>query len=159
MALTKISEKEVKNIIIGLTKAATRDIKCLTAAAYQFIHVASGFMAHYNILGFVDYYGTATNLGDYILQYRTMNQWENFYKDELDYEYMMQQKQIYNAVCRAIEEFRSSDLFRNFEEKEYEIAIKFKSKAKDSASAYAIAMQHQFVDIPGSKIEINEVKK
>lgn len=67
--------------------------------AYNFIHIASGFIAHYNIHGFIENYGSTHALAKDILNNKSSNQWNNFHKGEKDYEYMMQKKEIYNRIC------------------------------------------------------------
>ena len=92
-------------LIVNNVVAACKDINKLNKTGYDFINIASGFIAHYNLHGFIYYYGREGNcLKEDILEYQQYNQWENFFPSEKDYTYMMQKKQIYNAICEMIEE-------------------------------------------------------
>ena len=92
-------------LIVNNVVAACKDINKLNKTGYDFINIASGFIAHYNLHGFIDYYGREGNclLVD-ILRNKANNQWDNFHPGEENYEYYMQKKQIYNAICEMIEE-------------------------------------------------------
>jgi len=96
------SEKEAELIINSVVKACTTDINALTKSAYDFIMLASGFIAHYNREGFIQHYETPEELKHAILNFRMWNQWDNFRKGETDYEYYMQKKDIYNKICNRI---------------------------------------------------------
>jgi hypothetical protein len=78
----------------------TQDINSLDKYGYGFLSNASGFIAHYNLGGFIDNYGDTHELAEDILAYKSSNQWDNFSKGERDYEYMMQKKEIYNEICK-----------------------------------------------------------
>ena len=77
----------------------TQDINSLDKHGYNFLYLASGFIAHYNLGGFIEHYGSTQALGRDILDNKSSNQWNNFSKGERDYEYMMQKKEIYNQIC------------------------------------------------------------
>ena len=96
-------EKEltVKNIV-----SACKDINKLNKRGYNFLYLASGFIGHYNIHGFRDYYGYH-NLGYDILKYFYSNQWDNFRPGERDYDYYMAKKDVYNRVCEKLNEMPS----------------------------------------------------
>ena len=114
MALIPISEIKANLIVNNLIKASTEDLNALTDDAYRFIHIASGFIAHYNKYGFIEEYSIAENLGDDILKYRDDNQHHNFTPGERDYEYMFQKQNIYNRVCEGIRKHRQERLFAEF---------------------------------------------
>jgi len=101
-----LSKDDETFIINTLTNASTIDIDSLTSMAYKFIHLSSGFIAHYSLMSFKDHYQIAGNLGDEILANQKRNQWNNFNPGDNDYEYMMQKKKIYNIVCENIKEYR-----------------------------------------------------
>jgi hypothetical protein len=97
------TETEVKSIIKNVIYVIKNDnINGLTKKSYNFIMLSQGFIAHFNIHGFISFYETADNLKRDILFYQNMNQWNNFRFGEPDYEYMMQRKYIYNAICDGI---------------------------------------------------------
>ena len=100
------TEKEV-SLIIKNVISACKDIKKLNSRGYDYLYIASGFIAHYSINGFKDYY-TYNSLKQDILNNQNSNQWNNFRKGEKDYEYYHQKGIIYNAICEAIKNIKSS---------------------------------------------------
>lgn len=94
------TEKE-KSLIIKNVLAACRDITKLNRTGYKFLYLASGFIAHYNLHGFIDYY-TDQNLAADILQNQAFNQWRNFSAADRDFYYYMGKKQVYNAICEGL---------------------------------------------------------
>jgi len=103
MSLKLMTEKEenaiVKSVVSTIKKG---NIELLTKKAYNFVMLASGFIAHYNHQGFKYYYEDTKNLRDDLLHCQSSNQWDNFSQGHVDYEYMMQKKKIYNAICEGI---------------------------------------------------------
>lgn len=81
----------------------TNDINHLTKPAYNFLSLSSGFIAHYNLLGFRDAYANVNALKRQLAESYAANQWNNFRAGERDYDYMMQKKEIYNRVCSLFE--------------------------------------------------------
>jgi hypothetical protein len=96
------TKEEVKQIVDSLVKASTKDLNALTKKSYTFIMLANGFIAHYGIQGFKDYYKEPENLRKDILKNQAINQWSNFHPNERNYEYYMQKKEIYNLICERI---------------------------------------------------------
>jgi hypothetical protein len=76
----------------------TNDISHLSKDAYNFIYLASGFIAHYDHAGFKDYYSDVKKFKNDIIANQKNNQWKNFRPGERDYEYYMNKKDIYNAI-------------------------------------------------------------
>ena len=102
--LQPMSDKKANAIVKSIVAAAqTGDMTKLTKAAYTFIMLASGFIAHYDYFGFRAYYEDNGTFKADILAFQQQNQWANFRQGERDYEYMMQKKQIYNAICQALQ--------------------------------------------------------
>jgi hypothetical protein len=98
-----IPQASVVRIVNNIAKVIkTSNIELLTKQAYNYLYLAQGFIAHYNLHGFRDYYQDTATLKDDILQFQDSNQWTNFHPGERDYEYMMQKRDIYNAICKAI---------------------------------------------------------
>jgi hypothetical protein len=96
-----MSQKQADAVVRSVVAAAKQGMHKLTKAGYGFINLASGFIAHYNIHGFRDYYERNDFRAD-ILRFQNQNQWHNFHPGEQNYEYMMQKKEIYNRICEAI---------------------------------------------------------
>lgn len=102
MALTLKTPRQVQLIVSSVRKVMqTGEIEYLTKAAYNYLYLASGFIAHYNLHGFRDYYSDVENLRRDILINQMHNQWRNFTKHDEDYDYMMQKKSIYNQIVDA----------------------------------------------------------
>ena len=112
--LTKMTSKEM-HLTIKSVVAAVKDIEAINSRAYDFLYLASGFIAHYNIDGFCDYY-RAVSLRDEILRNQDANRWDNFREGEKDYEYYRQKGAIYQAICEIISgpEYMSIPLKANF---------------------------------------------
>ena len=100
MALKPITEGEKNRILrnIGLMFKA-KNIELLDKYGYNFLYLASGFIAHYDRGGFIHAYGSTQALAQDILSNQSNNQWGNFHKGENCYEYYMQKKEIYNRIC------------------------------------------------------------
>ena len=87
----------VKNVI-----AACNNISKLNKAGYNFLYLASGFIAHYDIEGFKSYYDTDGDLIQDLYQFAPMNQWSNFRVGERNYDYYMSRKQVYNKIMACL---------------------------------------------------------
>jgi len=95
------TEKEVNAIVKNTLGYCKGKSKRLTKASYNFIMLSSGFIAHYNIDGFLSEYN-ANDLAKAIIQNKPFNQWNNFTELDRDYRYYMQKKVIYNSICDAL---------------------------------------------------------
>jgi len=95
-----LKEKHCQLIINNIVKAC-KDIEKLNKTGYNYIYLASGFIAHYNINGFKEYYKTY-NLKDDILKFQNENQFNNFHIGQENYDYYKQKQKIYNAICGKI---------------------------------------------------------
>jgi hypothetical protein len=100
MALGPMTLKEqdltVKNVL-----AACKDITKLNKRGYNFLYLANGFIAHYNIHGFKDYY-TENSLVQDIKDQQVYNQWRNFGPAERDYDYYQAKRRVYNRIVEAL---------------------------------------------------------
>ena len=96
-----LSEKQ-KNAIIKNCINATQDINVLSKQGYNFLYLSSGFIAHYDINGFKFEYEEPGKLKQEILDYQGINQYKNFSPRDENYDYYMQKKEIYNAICDGI---------------------------------------------------------
>jgi hypothetical protein len=96
--LAPFSFEEEQKIIRDCVKAAN-SIEDMTDKACRFLNLSNGFIAHYDKSGFMGYYREPGSLKKDILDNQRNNQWGNFRPGEREYEYYMQKKNIYNAVC------------------------------------------------------------
>jgi hypothetical protein len=101
MAIRLIDLAEEKKIIKDCVNAA-KDITSLTNRAYSFLCAAIGFIAHYDKIGFMTHYEEPGSLKKDILIHQRENQHGNFYPEDENYDYYMQDKKIYNTVCDCI---------------------------------------------------------
>jgi len=99
--LKLLTETQEKRIINNVVKSVFKGIKHLNKQGYNFLYLAGGFIAHYNINGFKHHYSYAS-LKDEILRHKSFNQWANFREGEKDYHYYKQKAKIYNAICEKI---------------------------------------------------------
>lgn len=103
--LAPIPKKQVNSIVNSFRRVFEQgDIDKLTKAAYNFIMLSSGFIAHYDINGFKSVYEDVDLFKQDILSNQRMNQWANFREGEPNYDYYMQKRDIYNHICRLIKE-------------------------------------------------------
>ena len=100
MALTPLTERQ-KSLIVSNVVKACKDITLLNKTGYNFLYLASGFIAHYNLYGFIDYYENASLKHD-IISNAGQNQWKNFRPGERDYEYYMSKADVYNRILEEI---------------------------------------------------------
>lgn len=94
------TDRQCKLIINNIVKACD-NIDKLNGTGYNFIYLASGFIAHYNLQGF-KYEFSKESLKDTILLFKNQNQWDNFRPSDDNYAYYMQRKEIYNAICNKL---------------------------------------------------------
>lgn len=96
-----LTEKQQALIVKNLV-AACKNIEKLNGTGYNFIYLASGFIAHYDINGFKHHYSDGS-LRSEILENQRFNQWSNFRPGDQNYDYYMSKKAVYNAVVREIQ--------------------------------------------------------
>lgn len=103
MALTPLTIRQRQLIVASFRKVfQTGDISHLSKSAYNFIYLASGFIAHYNLYGFRDEYRDVDYFKQRILANLGPNQWKNFRPGERDYDYNMAKRDTYNAIAEEI---------------------------------------------------------
>jgi hypothetical protein len=100
MSLTPLTERQ-KTLIVNNVVKACKDITQLNKTGYNFLYLASGFIAHYNLYGFIDHYSN-TNLKHAIVSNAGQNQWKNFRPGDRDYEYYMSKADVYNRILEEI---------------------------------------------------------
>lgn len=96
-----LTTKRQKNIVNNVL-AACKDIHKLNRQGYSFLCLCPGFIAHYDIHGFIAYYATEESLKADILAFQGQNQWCNFRPGERDYEYYRSKADTYNAICKGL---------------------------------------------------------
>lgn len=80
----------------------TGNIEHLSKSAYNFLYLCSGFIAHYSLYGFRDYYQNTGKLHNDILLNRTANMWYNFKPGDRDYDYYMSKRDTYLKILEQI---------------------------------------------------------
>lgn len=98
MALEPLPQSKVNGIISNFRLIFKSGIQKMNQSAYRFIHISSGFIAHYNMYGFIETYGDALTLAKDIINHAEPNKWLNFSPSDRDYTYMKQKAQIYKAI-------------------------------------------------------------
>jgi hypothetical protein len=102
---TKTQTLIIKNVI-----AACGNIEKLNKRGYDFLYLCSGFIAHYDIEGFKEYYRDNSLVADIEANY-AQNQWRNFKEGEKHAAYYHSKRDIYNAILGnllAVEETRKA---------------------------------------------------
>jgi hypothetical protein len=94
--MTPLTDNE-KRLIAKNVLAACKDIEKLNSRGYKFLHLCSGFIAHYNINGFKAYYSTHSLKAD-IERYARQNQWSNFRKGDTNADYYHSKRDAYNMI-------------------------------------------------------------
>ena len=90
-----------KTRIVNNVLRAVKDIHKLNKSGYNFLYLASGFIAHYNMYGFIANY-TNNSLRDDILQNAEANMWRNFRPGEGGYEYYQAKADVYKRILAGI---------------------------------------------------------
>jgi hypothetical protein len=90
-----------KTLIVNNVVKACKNIDNLNKTGYNFVYLCCGFIAHYDLYGFIASY-TGTSLKRDILSYAGQNQWNNFHPGEKYYEYYMSKKDVYNRILAKI---------------------------------------------------------
>ena len=100
MSLTPLTERQKALIVSNVVKAC-KDITQLNKTGYRYLNLCSGFIAHYDLYGFIDFY-THVNLKHDLVGFAGQNQWKNFRPGERDYEYYMSKADVYNRILKEI---------------------------------------------------------
>jgi len=95
--LTTRQETLIYNNVIR----ACEKIESLNNTGYKYLNLCSGFIAHFNLYGFRDYYSRNSLVHD-ILRNENANKWQNFRPGDRDYEYYRQKADIYARICRTL---------------------------------------------------------
>ena len=97
-----LSDAQIKRIVKNIVTAC-QDISKLNKTGYSFIYLASGFIAHNDIHGFIHHYDSEGVLRNDILHFQSRNQWGNFKLDEPNYLYYKSKQKCYNLICEKLE--------------------------------------------------------
>ena len=95
-------EKDKALRVMNNILAACRDITCLSLEAYRWIHIKAGFIAHYDLEGFIEEFQTCQNLRDNILANQIHNTSCNRSRKDKDYPYYMQQCEMYQQIVEHL---------------------------------------------------------
>jgi hypothetical protein len=98
--MTPLTERQ-KTLIVSNVVKAVKNIDNLNKTGYNFVYQCSGFIAHYDLYGFIASY-TGQSLKRDLISYAGQNQWNNFRPGERDYDYMMAKKDVYNRIVAQI---------------------------------------------------------
>jgi hypothetical protein len=90
-----------QQLITNNVLAACKDITKLNKTGYNFLYLASGFIAHYNLQGFIAHYSEHDLQSD-IERYARQNQWNNFRTGERDADYYHLKRDCYNMILGAL---------------------------------------------------------
>ncbi len=90
-----------KTLIVNNVVKAVKNIDNLNKSGYNFLYLASGFIAHYDMHGFIAEYSDRSLKHD-IVSYAGQNQWKNFHPGERDYDYYMAKADVYNRILAEI---------------------------------------------------------
>jgi hypothetical protein len=98
--MTPLTTRQKALIVSNIVKAV-KNIDNLNKTGYNFIYQCSGFIAHYDMYGFIASYSGESLKRD-ILSYAGQNQWKNFRPGERDYEYYKAKADVYSEIVSQI---------------------------------------------------------
>ena len=100
MTIAPLTDRQ-KSLIVNNVVKACSDIKSLNRTGYKYLYLANGFIAHYNLGGFIDYYARKDLMAD-ILDHEEDNTWRNFSPSDNNYSYYMSKKEVYKTICSKL---------------------------------------------------------
>ena len=95
-----LTSRQKALIVSNVLKACT-DIEKLNGTGYKYLHLCSGFIAHYNLNGFKAYYSRHCLKSDIEANYR-QNQWNNFRDGDEHASYYHSKRDVYNAILGGL---------------------------------------------------------
>jgi hypothetical protein len=98
--IAPLTERQ-KTLIVNNVVAACLNIDKLNNTGYNYLYLASGFIAHYNLTGFITNYRW-TDLRQTIIDNARMNMWTNFREGDQNYDYYMSKADVYKRILAAI---------------------------------------------------------
>lgn len=96
----KYTERQ-KTLIVNNVINACNYIERLNVTGYRYLYLCCGFIAHYDIEGFKQYYDNHS-LADDIRENIHANSWLNFKPNDRDYDYYMDRKDIYKRIFERL---------------------------------------------------------
>lgn len=96
--LKPYTKSQENRIVRNIIQACTKDINKLNKYGYRWLHIMSGFIAHYNLHGFISHYGYSSALKSEILSLEK-DQWCNYREGEQNYPYYKQKSEMYKRIC------------------------------------------------------------
>jgi hypothetical protein len=100
MALTALTERQKQLIVTNVVKAC-KNIYALNGTGYKFLNLCSGFIAHYDLYGFQEFYSDSSLKQD-LISFADSNQFKNFRPGERDYDYYMSKADVYKRILDQI---------------------------------------------------------
>ena len=88
--------------IINNTLEACKDITLLTIESYRWLHLRAGFIAHFDLEGFIENYQTSLNLRENILANQIHNTSCIRSLKDRDYPYYLQQCEMYQQIVEQL---------------------------------------------------------
>ena len=101
MSIPALTERQ-KALIVSNVVKAVRNIDNLNRTGYKYVSLCSGFIAHYDLYGFIAAYSNPGSLKRDLINNAGQNQWKNFRPGERDYEYYMSKADVYNRILAQI---------------------------------------------------------
>lgn len=98
--MTPLTERQ-KALIVSNVVKSVKNIDNLNKTGYKYLYLCSGFIAHYDLYGFIASY-TGESLKQDLISYAGQNQWRNFRPGERDYDYYMAKADVYNRILSQI---------------------------------------------------------
>lgn len=98
--LEPLTERQ-QTLIVNNVVQAVKDIGKLNDTGYRYLNLCSGFIAHYDRYGFIDFYNYVSLKND-ILGFANQNKWSNFRPGERDYAYYKSKADVYNKIVEKI---------------------------------------------------------
>jgi hypothetical protein len=90
-----------KTLIVNNVVSACKDINKLNKTGYNFLYLASGFIAHYNIYGFKAFYSDNSLRKEIMLNVK-QNMWTNFTPRDRDFDYYMSKADVYRRIVEQV---------------------------------------------------------
>lgn len=101
MSIKPLTERQQTLIVNNVVKSVKQGIDNLNKTGYNFMYLASGFIAHYNIYGFKAHYQQHSLKRD-ILDNERANLWLNFRPSDQNYDYYMSKAAVYKRIVEAL---------------------------------------------------------
>ena len=90
-----------QTMIVNNVVKALKDIDQLNKTGYNYLYLCSGFIAHYNMYGFIEHYKHHSLARD-LISNMNANMWTNFRHRDENYDYYMSKANVYKRILAAI---------------------------------------------------------